>query len=181
MRFFLQAMDSGVQKFVLLSIPLRPLALALSKRFNLNAGRQMNTQRQILYAREPSLTVEDFRRVLQESGLGATRPINDEARLQSMLAGANFIVTARLDQPGYPLVGVARGVTDFSWCCYLSELAVSASAQRLGIGKGLLDAVRRELGPAVSVILISMPDAVEFYKRVGMASVTDAFWSRRER
>jgi ribosomal protein S18 acetylase RimI-like enzyme len=98
-----------------------------------------------------------------------------------MLAHSNFIVTARLEQPGYPLVGIARGVTDFSWCCYLSEVAVSASAQRLGIGKGLLAAARRELGPAVSVILISMPDAVDFYKRAGMESATNAFWHRRER
>jgi GNAT superfamily N-acetyltransferase len=98
-----------------------------------------------------------------------------------MLAHSNFIVTARLEQPGYPLVGIARGVTDFSWCCYLSEVAVSASAQRLGIGKGLLAAARRELGPAVSVILISMPDAVDFYNRAGMESAANAFWHRRER
>jgi ribosomal protein S18 acetylase RimI-like enzyme len=97
-----------------------------------------------------------------------------------MLSGSNLIVTARLNRPGAPLVGVARCITDFSWNCYLSELAVSASAQKLGIGKGLLDEIRRQLGPSVSLILASMPDAVGFYERAGMAQLPDAFWYRRE-
>lgn len=135
----------------------------------------------VLYGREQSVTAEEFRRVLAESGLGATRPIDDEARLNAMIAGSNLIVTARLNEPGTPLVGIARCVTDFSWCCYLSELAVSSSAQRLGIGKGLLDETRRQIGPLVSLILLSMPDAVGFYERVGMAPMSHAFWFKRER
>ena len=135
----------------------------------------------VLYAREPTLDVADFRRVLVESGLGAIRPVEDEPRLRKMLSAANLILTARLDQPDRPLVGVARCVTDFSWCCYLSELAVSASAQGLGIGKALLDEARRQLGPQVSLILLSVPGAVGFYERAGMARMPDAFWYRREK
>lgn len=135
----------------------------------------------ILYASEPALDVAEFQRVLAESGLGATRPVDDESRLRAMLSGANLIVTARLDQPGRPLVGAARGITDFSWCCYLCELAVSASAQGLGIGKGLLDEARRQLGPQVSLILASVPEAVGFYERIGMPRMPDAFWYKRER
>lgn len=139
----------------------------------------MSEPPRILYAREPALSAAEFRRVLAESGLGATRPIDDEPRLQAMLDAADLVLTARLDQPGTPLVGVARGVTDFAWCCYLSELAVSASVQGLGIGKGLLDQVRRQLGPHVSLILASMPDAVGFYHRMGMAPLANAFWYKR--
>ena len=141
----------------------------------------MNERHRILYASEPSLNVTEFRRVLVESGLGASRPVDDESRLRAMLAGANLIVTARLERPGQPLVGVARGITDFSWCCYLPELAVSASAQGLGIGKGLMDEVRGQLGPTVSLILASVPEAVGFYERIGMPRMPDAFWYRRER
>jgi len=140
----------------------------------------MTERLRILYTREPALEVAEFRRVLVESGLGATRPIGDEARLKEMLSGANLILTARLDEPGQPLVGIARCITDFSWCCYLSELAVSMSAQGLGIGKGLLDEARRQLGPRVSLILASVPDAVGFYERIGMVRLPDAFWYRRE-
>ena len=134
----------------------------------------------VRYAREPTLDVTEFRCVLLESGLGAIRPVDDEPRLKAMLSAADLILTARLEQPGDPLVGVARCVTDFAWCCYLSELAVSASAQGLGIGKGLLDEARRQLGPSVSVILLSVPEAVGFYERAGMTRMPDAFWYRRE-
>ena len=134
----------------------------------------------MLYARERTLDVAEFRRVLMESGLGATRPIADEPRLAAMLSSAGLIVTARLEQPDRPLVGVARGVTDFSWCCYLAELAVCASAQGLGIGKGLLDEARQQLGPRVSLVLASVPDAVGFYERIGMPRMADTFCYRRE-
>jgi ribosomal protein S18 acetylase RimI-like enzyme len=141
----------------------------------------MTERLRIHYAREQALDAAEFRRVLVESGLGARRPVDDEPRLKAMLSGANLIVTARLEQQGSPLVGVARCMTDFSWNCYLSELAVVTSAQGLGVGKGLLDETRRLLGPTVSLILASVPDAVGFYERIGMPRMPDTFWYRRER
>lgn len=133
----------------------------------------------VFYAREANLALVEFRQVLRESGLAASRPIEDEARLGAMLSGANFVVTARIVHADGQVVGVARGVTDFAWCCYLAELAVCASAQGLGIGKGLLDESRRALGPRVSIVLASVPEAVCFYGRAGMTRVPDAFWYRR--
>src|SRR5688572_370883 len=106
----------------------------------------------IFYAREPDLDPAEFRRVLVESGLGAIRPVGDLPRLSRMIEQAGLVVTARRDAPGGPLLGVARSVTDFSWCCYLSDLAVSPSAQGLGIGKGLIDETRRQLGPEVMLV-----------------------------
>ena len=143
----------------------------------------MTEAHRILYAQEADLDVAEFRRVLIESGIGTTRPVDDEPRLRRMLSSAGLILSARRDddQAGRPLVGVARCLTDSAWCCYVCELAVSASAQGLGIGKGLLDEARRQLGPEVSIVLASVPDAVGFYERIGMARLPDAFWSRRER
>ncbi|MER9870591.1 GNAT family N-acetyltransferase [Mesorhizobium sp. M0136] len=141
----------------------------------------MTTRSMILYASEPGLGIAEFRRVLVESGLGETRPVYDNTRLKAMLSAANLVLTARLDTEGKPLVGVARGITDFSWVCYISELAVSASAQGLGIGKGLMDEARRQLGPSVAISLISMPDAVGFYERIGMERMPNAFWFGRKR
>jgi GNAT superfamily N-acetyltransferase len=134
---------------------------------------------QVHHALEPSLDAEEFRRVLVDSGLGAIRPVDDVARLRAMLSAAQLIVTARLDQPGRPLVGVARTVTDFAWCAYLSDLAVVKSAQGLGIGRGLLDATRQHCGPMVALVLSSVPEAVPFYERAQMERITDAFWYRR--
>lgn len=130
------------------------------------------------FAREADLPVAEFRRVLVESGLGATRPVDDTHRLQAMLSGAGLVMSARIDGR---VVGIARCLTDFSWNCYVSELAVSASAQGLHVGQGLLDAVRAELGPQVSVVLASVPDAVAFYERIGMPRLPDAFcWKRQQ-
>jgi ribosomal protein S18 acetylase RimI-like enzyme len=141
----------------------------------------MTDPAEVLYTPEPLLTVAEFASVLSESGLGTTRPLGDPERLGQMLSSAGLIMTARVGKPTGPLVGVARCITDFSWCCYLSELAVSKSAQGLGVGTGLLAAVRKELGPQVSVILASVPESVGFYERIGMARIPDAFWYRRER
>lgn len=137
-------------------------------------------QPHILYAREPTLDPAEFRRVLVESGLGAIRPVADPSRLQTMLDNASLVVTARLDTPGHPLVGVARGITDSVWCCYLSDLAVCASAQRRGIGQALLDECQRQLGPQVTLILISVDAATPFYERTGMTRLHNAFWRRRD-
>jgi ribosomal protein S18 acetylase RimI-like enzyme len=132
----------------------------------------------IVFAREPDLSLEEFRRVLLESGLGATRPLDDLPRLQRMLAQADLVLTARRERG--ELLGVARCLTDFAWIAYLSELAVSRHAQGLGIGKQLFEAVRKELGPRVTLVLASMPDAVGFYEKIGMPRMPDAFHFRRQ-
>lgn len=137
----------------------------------------MSATASVRYARDQDLDVAEFSRVLDESGLGATRPLGDPARLRAMLHGAGLIVTARLDGQ---LVGVSRTITDFSWCAYLAELAVSRSVQGLGVGRGLLDETRRLLGPRVTLILTSMPDVTGFYERAEMARVPDTFWYKRQ-
>ena len=135
----------------------------------------------VVCAVEPSLDATEFRRVLVDSGLGAIRPVDDLPRLQKMLSAADLVVTARRDDAERTLVGVARCITDFAWCCYLSDLAVSRSAQGLGVGQALLDETRRRLGPTVALVLSSVPEAAGFYERAGMARIEHAYWYRRER
>ena len=43
--------------------------------------------------------------------------------MKVMLAEANLIITAREAGAGGAIVGVARCLTDFAWCCYVAELA----------------------------------------------------------
>ena len=128
------------------------------------------------FAREPDLSVAEFRGVLVESGLGATRPVDDEARLRQMLTGAGLVMTAR--NPDGSLVGVARCLSDGAWIAYLAELAVSRSVQGQSVGKLLLRAVRDELGPRVTLVLASVP--VGFYEKVGMPRMADVFCYKRE-
>lgn len=132
----------------------------------------------LTYSVETNVTIDEFRNVLNGSGLGKRRPVDDPARLGAMLANANLIVTARIDGE---LVGIARAMTDFSFSCYLSDLAVMDAAKHRGIGAALIDVMRKHLGPTVNVILSSVPEAVPFYQRIGMAALPDCFWYRRER
>jgi GNAT superfamily N-acetyltransferase len=128
------------------------------------------------YALETGVSADEFRHLLLASGLGARRPVEDSARLETMLRNANLIVTARIDGV---LVGIARSVTDFAFCCYLSDLAVSQVAQGHGIGARLVDETRKRVGPTVSVILSSVPESVGFYERIDMAPLPHCFWHRR--
>jgi hypothetical protein len=98
----------------------------------------------IVCARELDLPVEDFCRVLVESGLGATRPLDDLPRMRQMLAQANLVTARRQDGE---LLGVARCLTDFAWIAYFSELAVSRRAQGLGPGKQCSRPCARNLVP----------------------------------
>ena len=136
----------------------------------------------LLYDVEPDLTAPEFQQLLRDSGLAERRPAGDLSRLDRMLRGADLIVTARLHgESGARLVGIARSVTDGAYCCYLSDLAVSQSIQRRGVGQNLIERTRAEVGPEVDVMLFSAPAAVGFYERIGMPRAPDAFRYRRER
>jgi len=95
-----------------------------------------------------------------------------------MFANANLTISAWHDGS---LVGVARGLTDHCYCCYLSDLAVDKAYQKQGIGDALLKQARQALGPEVSLILLSAPGAMDYYPKVGFTAADNAFVIKRER
>jgi predicted N-acetyltransferase YhbS len=119
----------------------------------------------IAFALEPKLSANEFQAVLIGSTLGERRPVADLARLDKMLRQADLIVTAR---DGRRLVGVARAITDFSYCCYLSDLAVDVAYQRQGIGKRLIAETHRASGDLTTLILVAAPAAEGYYPKIGM-------------
>ena len=119
---------------------------------------------QIKYSVENNLDVSEFREVLIASTLGERRPVDDMERLTAMITNANLIVTAR---DGSKLIGVARSVTDFVYCTYLSDLAVHTSYQKMGIGTELIRATKLA-APDALLILLSAPKAVDYYPKTGM-------------
>lgn len=133
---------------------------------------------EILYVREASIGVDEFIEVLRQSGLGERRPLADAGRMARMIANANLIVTAR---KAGTLVGVSRALTDFAYCCYLSDLAVDRQHQGHGIGKRLIAETRRHAGPEAMCLLLSAPDSIGFYKTIGMPQPDNAFLYKRER
>ncbi len=109
---------------------------------------------------------------------GIARPIDDHARLTSMLQHANLMISAR-DQDR--LVGFARALTDFSYCCYVSDLAVDRNFQRRGIGKQLLGTMQEKLGDEVMICLLSAPEAMSYYPHAGFQKANQAWWIPRKR
>lgn len=124
----------------------------------------MSNKPEIEYAIEPNLSVEEFIGVLATSTLAERRPVDDRACIAGMLEHADLIVSARVEGA---LIGVARSVTDFHYCCYLSDLAVDERYQKRGIGKRLIDETQSRLGPKCKLILLSAPAAIEYYPRIG--------------
>lgn len=133
------------------------------------------TSLEVIYAVENDLSRADFSDVLHRSGLGERRPLTDTDRLEAMLKHANLIVTAR-DVRDERLLGVARSLTDFAFCCYLSCLAVDREIQRAGIGRALIRFTREQIGPKTQLLLLAAPAAREYYGHIGFRYVENA-WS----
>ncbi len=130
----------------------------------------------IVYKYNEPVKAEDVIRVFKSSGI--TRPVDQQERIKKMLDHANVIVTA-WDQN--KLVGIARALTDFSYCCYLSDLAVDQDYQKTGIGKELIERIKEIIGEEVSLILLSAPNAMNYYPKVGFEKVNNGFIIRRKR
>ena len=100
------------------------------------------------------------------STLGARRPVDDRERMRAMLANANLVISA---WAGPVLVGLARSLTDFAFCTYLSDMAVHVDWQRQGIGRELMRRTQQAGGRA-TVFLFAAPAAVDYYPHVGFAA-----------
>jgi ribosomal protein S18 acetylase RimI-like enzyme len=130
-----------------------------------------------IYAREDALPADEYIDVVRKSGLN--RPVDDRPRVERMLKHANLIVTARQDGR---LVGFARSLTDFCFCCYLSDLAVDPACQGQGIGKRLIEETRREAGGEhTTTLLLSAPKAMTFYQGIKMPHADNCFLYRRQK
>jgi predicted N-acetyltransferase YhbS len=125
----------------------------------------------ITYRAGNDIDLETVRELYRSSTLGERRPVEDRERMSVMLRNANLVVSA---WDGELLVGIARSLTDFVYCTYLSDLAVRVSHQRHGIGREL---VRRtqQLGGQATVILLSAPKAADYYPRIGLTAHPSAW------
>ncbi len=113
-----------------------------------------------------ALDVDQVIALYRASTLGARRPVDDRERMRAMLANANLVITA---WEGERLVGIARSLSDFAYCTYLSDLAVDATYQRGGIGRELIKRTR-EAGGRATVLLFAAPAAVDYYPRIGFTA-----------
>lgn len=126
----------------------------------------------IKYQDEAQLSAEDFIDILKRSTLGERRPVGDRERILKMVQNASLIITAR--HRGV-LVGVARSVSDFVYCTYLSDLAVDQEYQRRGIGKELIRQTKLA-SPQAKLILLSAPAAIDYYPAAGFNKHDHCFY-----
>ena len=129
----------------------------------------------ITYACEDYLGTDEYIDVVRKSGLN--RPIEDRGRVERYLKHSNLFVTARQDGK---LVGFARSLTDFCFCCYLSDLAVDRACQGQGIGKRLIEETKKAAGGEITTtLLLSAPGALTFYQGIKMPQLDNCFAYRR--
>jgi ribosomal protein S18 acetylase RimI-like enzyme len=100
------------------------------------------------------------------------RPTHDPQRIKAMFENSDLIVTA---WDGDKLVGLSRTITDWVWCSYLADLAVSPDYKRSGIGKKLIDLAREKIGEQSMLLLLSVPTAMDYYPKVGFVKENRAF------
>jgi predicted N-acetyltransferase YhbS len=131
----------------------------------------------IAYKLEPNLDVTEFIDVLVRSTLAERRPIDRADVMRGMLERADIILTAR---DNGKLVGISRAITDYSYCTYLSELAVDQAYQGQGIGRELLRRTHESAGLGTHLILLAAPNARTYYPHIGMER-HDSAWVIRGR
>ena len=118
----------------------------------------------IRYESTRKIDENEFVALRKRSTLAERRPIDDPKCIQAMIAHSNLLCTA---WDGEKLIGVARSVTDFEFCCYLSDLAVDEAYQRKGIGVELVRLTQSRLGSRAKIILLAAPTAEGYYPRIG--------------
>ena len=131
---------------------------------------------EITYRINEPISAEAFVEVCRSSGL--RRPIDDLSRIQKMLDHANLTITA---WDGETLVGFARSLTDFAFCCYLSDLAVRKEYQRHGVGKELIRRTKEIIGEGSILLLLAAPEAMSYYPHIGFDKSERAWIINRAR
>lgn len=114
--------------------------------------------------------------VFQTSGI--RRPVDDLNRIKKMIDNANLIITA---WDGQKLVGILRGFSDFSYTCYISDIAVNKDYHNNGIGQDMIHKVEDIVNGECSIVLIASPDAAEYYEMLGFERVENAWVIHRKK
>lgn len=129
------------------------------------------------YLNNVKISADEFIDLLKRSTLDARRPVHDKDRIQRMLDHGNILITAWYQNK---LVGISRALSDFSFCCYLSDLAVDEAFQKKGIGKKLIEETHSVAGHQTVLILLAAPAATQYYPKIGMERFTDCFLIRKK-
>ena len=122
------------------------------------------------YICQPELNGAQVADLFRRSGI--RRPVDDLPRIEKMVASSDLTVGAF---DGDKLVGYSRSLTDFCFCCYLSDLAVDAEYQRQGIGEEMVRITRGKIDEETALLLLAAPDAMGYYPKIGFTKAENAW------
>ena len=95
------------------------------------------------------ISVKQFIGLLNKTTLGARRPLEDEKRVAAMLHHADLLITAWDDE----------------------------QYQKQGIGLQLIEHTKQALHPQAKIVLLSAPQAVDYYPHIGFTQHMSA-WTK---
>ena len=124
----------------------------------------------IIYKFDVVPTAQQVIELYNDAGL--PRPTHEPKRIKAMFKSSDLIITAWDEDK---LVGVSRTITDWVWCSYLADLAVSPDCKKSGIGKKLIELTREKIGEQSMLLLLSVPTAMDYYPKVGFVRENGAF------
>ncbi len=118
----------------------------------------------IEYRTDAALDVDQVIALYKSSTLGARRPVDKPDVFQGMITNANIVITAWDKEK---LVGIARALSDLVYVTYLADLVVHENYQQQGIGKQLIDLTQAQAAPDCMLVLLSAPQANDYYPKLG--------------
>jgi ribosomal protein S18 acetylase RimI-like enzyme len=105
--------------------------------------------------------------------VGWPRPPSNEQR-RRVLEAASEVIIARNDLG--ELVGFITAITDGVFAAYIPLLEVLPSAQRLGIGRSLVQHMLARLQECYMIDLVCDADVVGFYEQLGASRLDGMGW-----
>ncbi|MCU0545613.1 MAG: GNAT family N-acetyltransferase [Oscillatoriaceae cyanobacterium Prado104] len=132
----------------------------------------------IEYRENETLSFAEYYDFLKRSDLGSQYPKERfEERINKLLTARSVAITARNEEG--KLIGIAFGITDFSYFLFVTDLGVDRAYVKQGIGSELLIRIRELAGgeDEISVVTVAHDSAVGFYEKCGYVSENFLFWN----
>ena len=103
---------------------------------------------------------------------------HQNSEIQKMIDCASIVLWSRDEGK---LVGIALSLTYFSYCCYLSDLAVDWAYRGRGIGRELIARTQEIIGEESMLLLLEAPMAKGYYEHVGFEKIENGWILHRKR
>lgn len=134
-------------------------------------------KKDITYKTNEKLQTDNIVELFYNSGYLPLKDMSNLKRIEKMFNNANLVVSA---WDGRSLIGISRSLCDFSYACYLSDICVHKQYRNLNIGRKLIEITKEEAGKECKLILHSNTKALDFYEKIGMTKISDAYTIQRD-